>query len=193
MEELQITVRNAFLITLLIPLVELSLYWQKDYVQAVEQEQSLEMAFSNIKLLKRICEEGRCSEIPYMKTILENTNKNGYYETFNFPNHDLAKQQLPQMRCDEVIQTDLLTKQIEESLKNSDVDIDCMKMGFCNVAEYSYKHYNMKNVSYVVLWRTYFQQDTVGIEDYSNNLKLVKLCFIFAVENAKLDEGFSFM
>ena len=66
-------------------------------------------------------------------------------------------------------------------------------MGFCNLAEYSYKHHNVKNVSYVTIWKTYFQQEEVGIEDYSNILKLIKLYFLFAVEFAKSDQGFSFM
>ena len=45
----------------------------------------------------------------------------------------------------------------------------------------------------MTLWKMYFQQEEVGIEDYSNILKLIKLYFIFAVEFAKSDQGFSFM
>ena len=37
-----------------------------------------------INLLRKICEKNRCLELPYMKNILENTNEDGYYQTFQF-------------------------------------------------------------------------------------------------------------
>ena len=51
----------------------------------------------------------------------------------------------------------------------------------------------MKNVTYVTLWRMLFQLESVGVNDFSNILRLVELCFVFAVANAKPEQGFSHM
>ena len=170
----------------------------------VGQEQRLEIALPNIKLLKKICEKGRCLEFPYMKTILENKNEDGYYQSFHFTHQDLAETAItpnPLVWCDKVIYCiqirfdgddnrpiidavnlilnyrcwqletdnedldlgfpkedelnvsssdnkkadqslfteadstiDLLTKQFEEPLKNFNVAIECIEMGFYNLA-----------------------------------------------------------
>ena len=60
----------GFFLHLLMPLKELSLGWQKDYVSAVDQENRLEQALKNVTLLKNTCEKGKCLELPYIKTIL---------------------------------------------------------------------------------------------------------------------------
>ena len=61
-------------------------------------------------------------------------------------------------------------------------------MGFNNVADYSYKHYNVKNVSDVTTWIVFFQQEAVEIKDYSSILKLVELfciCYIYPPQIAE--------
>lgn len=66
--------------------------WRKDYLCAVEQEQKLEIALPNIKLLKKISGKVFWKVFWKMKTILENTNKGRYYEKhFTLPHHDQAK------------------------------------------------------------------------------------------------------
>lgn len=59
-----------------------------------------------IKKKKKICEKRRCLELPYMKTILENKNEDGYYQSFHFTHHDRAKMTItPNLLvwCDKVI------------------------------------------------------------------------------------------
>ena len=69
----------GFFLHLLMPLKELSLGWQKNF--AVDQEQRLEKSLSNILMLKSICEKGKVLELPYVKTILDNTHDD-CYQTF---------------------------------------------------------------------------------------------------------------
>ena len=38
-----------------------------------------------------------------------------------------------------------------------------------------------------------FQLESVGVNDFSNILRLAELCFVFAVANAKPEQGFSHM
>ena len=81
----------------------------------------------------------------------------------------------------------------EEPLQNTSIDIQCLKIECLNLIEYSHKHYNVKSVTYVTLWRMLFQLEVVGVADYSNILRLVELCFVFAMANAKSEQGFSHM
>ena len=51
----------------------------------------------------------------------------------------------------------------------------------------------MENKDYIPIWRSIFCLEGVGVTDYSNILKLTKLCLIFAVANVKSETGFSHM
>ena len=80
----------GFILHLLMPLKELSLGWQKNFVSAVDKEQRLEKSLSNILMLKSICEKGKELELPYVKTILDNTHDD-CYQSFHFNNVERAK------------------------------------------------------------------------------------------------------
>ena len=50
-----------------------------------------------------------------------------------------------------------------------------------------------ENMDYIAMWGSIFCLEAVGVTDYFNILKLAKLCFTFAVANAKSETGFSYI
>ena len=81
----------GFFLHVLMPLKELSLGWQKTLVTAVDQERRLEKALDDLALLKTICDNGRILELPYVKTLLENTKDDGLFQDFKFNYLERAK------------------------------------------------------------------------------------------------------
>ena len=81
----------GFFLHVLMPLKELSFGWQKRLVTAVDQERRLEKALDDLALLKTICDSGRILELPYVKTLLENTKDDGLFQDFKFNYLERAK------------------------------------------------------------------------------------------------------
>ena len=50
-----------------------------------------------------------------------------------------------------------------------------------------------ENMGYIAMWGSIFRSEAVGVTNYFNILTLAKLCFTFAVANAKSETGFSYI
>ena len=51
-------------------LKELLLGWKKKVITAVDQEGILKRALKDVAMMKRICDNGKVIEFPYVKTLL---------------------------------------------------------------------------------------------------------------------------
>ena len=69
---------------MLMPLRELSLGWQKKILTAVVSERRLEKALKDLTMAKAICNNDKVPELPYVKTLLQNTTDDGSFQNFKF-------------------------------------------------------------------------------------------------------------
>ena len=66
-------------------------------------------------------------------------------------------------------------------------------MEYKSLQNYIKGNYKTENMDYIVIWRSMFHLEAVGVIDYSNILKLAELCLTSVVANVKSKTDFSHM
>ena len=65
-----------------------------------------------------------------------------------------------------------------------------LKMEYKSLQDYVKENYKTENMDYIAIWKSIFHLEAIGVTDYLNIIKIVKLCDTFAVPNAKLEIDF---
>ena len=89
--------------------------WQKKILTAVDLERRLGKALKDLATLKTICDDGKILELPYVKSLLQNTADDGSFQNFNF--NDVQKAKITNGN-NTVIWTDKVIRCVENRFKD---------------------------------------------------------------------------